>query len=401
MDRAATARHHRAMKRLLPALGLGLVVLAAYLLLWPVPVDPAVWTAPPAPGYTGPHAVNQRLARLQHLPLAGDIGPEHVVVRDESGEPWVWVAVLGADHRSGRIVRMKPDGSRREVVVETGGRPLGFDFDAQGALIVADPMHGSHGGLLRVTGRGAAARIEVLADAVDGDPIRYADAVVVGADGRIYLSDASRRFGARAWGGTFEASVLDILEHQCTGRIIEHDPATRRTQVLIHGLCFPNGLALSQDGRQLFVAETGEYRIWKLSTAARGVDARAAGRQPRDDARVLLDNLPGFPDNLMRGADGRLWTGLTKPRGAFIDNHAGRPWVRALALRLPKAWWPVPPAYGHVFAFDEAGRIVADLQDPSGAYPETTAVTEHGNRLYIQSLHAETLGVLERSAAGF
>jgi len=37
-------------------------------------------------------------------------------------------------------------------------------------------------------------------------------------------------------------------------------------------------------------------------------------------------------------------------------------------------------------------QVVADLQDPSGAYPETTAVTETNDRLYIQSLHAKGLG---------
>ncbi len=94
------------------------------------------------------------------------------------------------------------------------------------------------------------------------------------------------------------------------------------------------------------------------------------------------------------------WTGLTKPRGAFIDDNAQRPWVRAMALRLPKSLWPVPPAYGHVFAFDESGRVLVDLQDPSGSYPETTAVTEHGGRLYIQSLHAKTLGFLSSLNAG-
>ncbi|WP_426306706.1 hypothetical protein ACN9MJ_06305 [Acidovorax facilis] len=35
---------------------------------------------------------------------------------------------------------------------------------------------------------------------------------------------------------------------------------------------------------------------------------------------------------------------------------------------------------------------VADLQDPSGAYPEITAITETADRLYVQSLHAHGLG---------
>jgi len=69
-------------------------------------------------------------------------------------------------------------------------------------------------------------------------------------------------------------------------------------------------------------------------------------------------------------------------------------------VRLPKALWPVPPAYGHVIAFDEAGTIVADLQDPSGKYPETTGVTEIADRLYVQSLHASALGWMPKAQAG-
>src|SRR5437667_6280897 len=57
------------MRKLLAALALVVLALAAYLMLWPVPIQPAGWAAPKAPGYSGPHAVNTRLARLQTLSL--------------------------------------------------------------------------------------------------------------------------------------------------------------------------------------------------------------------------------------------------------------------------------------------------------------------------------------------
>jgi len=353
-------------------------------------VQPVAWTALPAPGYSGPHALNTRLAGLQPIELGRDAGPEHIVWRDG----WLYTALA-----SGAIVRMRPDGSGREVVVDTGGRPLGFDFDAQGAMLIADPLAGDHGGLLRVDlsrGLGPQAHVELLTDHVHGDPIRYADGVVVAKNGKVYFTDASRRFGAKAWGGTFQASVLDIIEHQATGRVLEYDPTTKTTRILLSDLCFPNGIALSADEQQLFVNETGEYRIWKLAVGAKDLSAK----QPTPTASVLLANLPGHPDNLMRGMDGRIWVGLVKPRGAFIDNSAGKPWLRRLAMRLPKALWPVPPAYGHVFAFDESGKVLLDLQDPSGAYPETTAVTETADRLVVQSLHAKTLGWVAKSRVG-
>jgi sugar lactone lactonase YvrE len=375
------------MRRVLLTLAAVVLLLVGYLLVWPVPVAPEPWVAPVAPGYAGPHAVNQKLAGLNAIDLSGDEGPEHIVVR----EGWVYTALA-----SGSIVRMKPDGSGKELVVRTGGRPLGFDFDANGALLIADPMFGDHGGLLRVTGMGEAAKVEVLTDNVHGDPIRYADGVVVAKNGKVYFSDASRRFGAKAWGGTFAASVLDVVEHSSTGRLLEYDPVTKATRILLSDLCFANGLALSADEQSIFVNETGEYRIWKLPVSTKD----ASAKKPPAGVTLLLQNLPGHPDNLMRGLDGRLWVGLVKPRGAFIDNNAGKPWVRKLALRLPKALWPVPPAYGHVFAFDESGKVLVDLQDPSGAYPETTAITETPDRLYVQSLHAKTLGWMEKGKAG-
>ena len=371
------------MRKIVVILAVAVAALAGYLFAWPVPVEPAAWKPAPAPGYAGPHAVNTRLANLKALPLGEDEGPEHIVERDG----WLYVAVA-----SGAIIRMRPDGSQKEVVVRTGGRPLGFDFDAEGAIVIADAMAGEHGGLLRATGIGANAKLEVLTDKLHGDPIRYADGVVVAKSGRIYFTDASRRFGAKRWGGTFHASVLDVLEHSSTGRVLEYDPATKATRLVMSDLCFPNGIALSADERHLFVAETGEYRIWKIDTGAKDVNAKS----PSPQASLLFENLPGYPDNLMRGQDGKLWVGLVKPRGAFIDDNAGKPWLRKLALRLPQALWPVPPAYGHVFAFDETGKVLEDLQDPSGAYPETTAVTETADRLYVQSLHAKTLGYLEK-----
>lgn len=379
------------MRRTLTALLFAVAVLAAYLLLWPVPVQPAVWTAPTAPGYSGAHATNTRLVGLNAISLDSHTGPEHIVMRDG----WLYTAVA-----SGAIIRLRPDGSGREVVVQTGGRPLGFDFDANGAMLIADPMAGAHGGLLRATGSGTSVKVELLTDSVNHkgsvSPILYADGVVVAKNGKVYFTDASQRFGAKAWGGTFNASVLDIVEHQSTGRLLEYDPATKTTRVLLGDLCFPNGLALSTDEQHVFVAETGEYRIWKVAVNAADLSAK----QPTAAASVLLANLPGYPDNLMRGQGGKVWVGLVKPRGAFIDNSAGKPWLRALSMRLPKALWPVPPAYGHVFAFDETGKVLADLQDPSGTYPETTAVTETDDRLYIQSLHAKTLGWVDKKKAG-
>lgn len=370
-------------KRVGWGVGGAVVAVAAYLAAWPVPILPVAWTAPAAPGYQGVHAPNQRLAQLQMIDLKGEVGPEHIAFGKDGK---LYTTVL-----SGNILRMNADGSGQEVFANTGGRVLGFDFDAAGNLIAADAIKG----LLSIAPDG---KLTVLADKVGNDPIRYADAVVVAQSGKMYLSDASTRFAPKDWGGTFEASVLDILEQASTGRVIEYDPATRVTRVVARGISFANGVALSQDEKHLFVNETGKYRVWKIAVDANDLDiGQLDGRsssQPSPQARVLLDNLPGYPDNLMRGQGGKVWLGFAKPRGAAIDNMAGKPWLRSLTLRLPRALWPIPQPYGHVIAFTDDGKVVADLQDPSGAYPETTAITETADRLYVQSLHARGLGWL-------
>ena len=367
--------------RLAGVLGVAVLAGAAYLAWWPVPIEPVAWSAPAAPGYQGVHAPNQRLAGLRMIDLKGEIGPEHIALGMDGK---LYTTVL-----SGNILRMNPDGSGQEVFANTGGRVLGFDFDAAGNLVAADAVKG----LLSIAPDG---KVRLLTDQVGGDPIRYADGVVVARSGKMYLSDASTRFAPKDWGGTFEASVLDILEQASTGRVLEYDPAARTTRVVARGISFANGVALSQDEKSLFVNETGKYRVWKIAVDANDLDIGQLPAGAQAQARVLLDNLPGYPDNLMRGLDGRIWLGFAKPRGAAIDNMAGKPWLRRLTLRLPRVLWPIPKPYGHVIAFTDDGKVVADLQDPAGAYPETTAITETADRLYVQSLHAHGLGWLPR-----
>ena len=95
---------------------------------------------------------------------------------------------------SGSLLRMDPDGGDQEVFANTGGRVLGFAFDAEGRMIAADAMKG----LLAIT---PDARVTVLTDRVSADdPIRYANSIVVAPDGMIYFTDASGRFAPARMG---------------------------------------------------------------------------------------------------------------------------------------------------------------------------------------------------------
>jgi len=370
----------RIVRRIAAGIGIVLILVAAYLCLWPVPISPVSWPAPTAPGYTGAFAPNTKLAGLHLIDTGEEVGPEHIAIGPDGK---LYVAM-----ESGNLLRMDPDGAHQEVFATTGGRVLGFAFDSAGRLIAADAMKG----LLAIS---ADAHVTVLSDHVSAeDPVRYADAVVVAPDGMIYFTDASGRFAPADWGGTYEASLLDILEQSATGRVLAYDPATKTTRVVAHGLSFANGIALSADGHTLFVAETGRYRIWKIDGRATNLDVQSNSPQ----ATVLLENLPGYPDNLMRGRDGRIWIGLFKPRNSAADSLAQRPFMRKVLLRLPRRLLPLGPSYGHVFAIDEDGHVTEDLQDPAAAYPAATGVTETADRMYVHSLRARGIGWLPRSA---
>lgn len=354
---------------------LSLLAIAAYRCLWPVPVDAVSWQAPPAPGYAGSFTTNDRLRGQRSIALGEGRGPEFVLAAADGS---IYTSLA-----DGRILRMDSDGGKQATIARTGGRPLGMAFDAHGQLLVADAMKG----LLAVSQDG---RVAVLSDSVDDTPVAFANAVAVAADGKIYFTDSSTRFTPARYGGsTDEAAILEVFEQAATGRVLAYDPATGSTRVVAHGLSLANGILAAADGRSLYVAESGRYRVWKIDMEARKLDLTTESAQ----AQVWLDNLPGFPDNLTRGREGRIWLGLAGQRNA-LDAMSTRPFLREVALRIPRGLWRKAPAYGHALAFLEDGSIVASLQDPGGSSLNITGATETASGLYLHNVDRKVLGWL-------
>ncbi len=363
------------MRSLSRVLFLLLALIVLYLLFWPVPIEPVSWSAPSNPGYTGPFARNQRLGSMELLSLGGLHAAESVAL-DGQGR-------IYASTQEGWIVRLQPDGSSPEKWAQSGGRPLGISFDLQGNLIVADAFRG----LLSVSPEG---KVRKLASECDGMPILYADDVDVAADGKIYFTDASTKFGAREHGGTYEASLLDLMEHGGHGRLLVYDPATAKTSTLLKGLNFANGVAVSHDQRSVLVNETGSYRVVRF-----WLEGPEKGR-----AETLVEGLPGFPDNITTGLEGRYWVALVSPRNSLLDSLSDKPFLRKMLQRLPAFARPKAAAYGHILAIDEKGQVVEDLQDPEGRYPVNTSVRETRDYLYIGSLAARTLARVPKAKVG-
>ena len=111
-----------------------LILTLIYLSSMPVPIDPISWNAPHFQGYAGVHSENSKLANLNLIPLSGEEAPEHILIAKDG---LLYTTVV-----SGNILRMTLNGENKEVFVNTGGRVLGFDFDASGNLIAADSFKG-------------------------------------------------------------------------------------------------------------------------------------------------------------------------------------------------------------------------------------------------------------------
>ena len=344
---------------------LAMTVLAAYLLFWPVPVEPVSWTAPLDKGFVGDFKENTKLAAIEIVRLPDTHGPEGLALLGNE----VYAAT-----REGWIVRYNEKTGEQVKWVNTEGSPLGIVFDADNNLLIAD----AYKGLLKVSPSGD---ISVLTRSVNGTPIDYADDLDVTADGKIYFSDASTKFGAQSNGGTYAASLLDTMEHGGHGRLLVYDPADNSTQQLMDGLNFANGVAVDADSQFVLVNETGSYRIHKY-----WLQGEKAGQ-----SEILIDNLPGFPDNVVRGRDGRFWVGLVSPRSKPLDDLSASPLVRKIFQRFPPFMRPQAVPYSHVFAMTGDGEVLTSLQDPKGVHHTNTGALETEDWLYISSLHADNL----------
>ena len=362
------------MNSLRRSLGVASALVAAillYLFLWPVPIDPVAWDAPVDAGLVDPFEPNDRLSRARLIDLGSHQGPEDIA---EGSDGLIYTATNG-----GQVIRFDTTGNNIEVFAETGGRPLGLEFDADGNLLVAN----AYLGLQRITPDGT---VEVLTDEYDGEPILYADDVAVAKNGMIYFSDASSKFGAMKTGGSYEASLMDLMEHGGHGRVYRYDPATNDTSIILDGLNFANGVAISEDQHYLMVNETGSYRVlrhWLVGENSGETD-------------VAIDNLPGFPDNINNGLNGRYWVGLVAPRNKLLDDMSDRPWLRKLVQRLPASVRPKAVPSSHVIAINAEGEVLMNLQDTRARLPALTGVYETRDTLWLSSLFGNRAGKLDK-----
>jgi sugar lactone lactonase YvrE len=355
------------MRRILHVVLVILAIVLAFLSFAPIDVEPVAWTAPAPPSRdAGPYARNDLLKGAQRIAKGFGKGPEALAF-DAQGRVYT-----GFD--DGRVARFQPDGSGYTLIANTGGRPLGVSIHPDGSVIVCDAVKG----LLKI---GEGGKVAVLAAQADGVPFGFTNDLAIAKDGsKIYFTDASSKFG-------YGHSTDDIVEHGGHGRFLVHDLASGKTETLLKGLQFANGVALGPDEAFALVNETGNYRILRY-----WLKGDKAGTSD-----IFADNLPGFPDNIaFNGAD-RFWVAIYAPRTPIADTLAPYPAFRKAVARALRFLPPPVKAQAFALAFDPAGKLVANLQyDGADAFSPVTSVREHPNgALYFGSLTADSLARIE------
>jgi gluconolactonase len=136
---------------------------------------------------------------------------------------------------TGDISKILPDG-RVKTFANTGGAPNGAKFHVNGDLFIADRSKG----IIAIAPTG---EMRVIVDHYQGRKLNGPNDLIFDSNGNLYFTDPH--------GSSAENPVGCVYCVSSGGEMT----------CLASGLAFPNGLALSRDGKYLFVADTRKNRI--------------------------------------------------------------------------------------------------------------------------------------------
>jgi gluconolactonase len=241
-------------------------------------------------------------------------------------------SVLLVEVKGGRVTRVGQDGAKTTVAT-TGGSPNGAALGPDGKLYVCNSggFQWIPVGPLWITGLqpsdyrgGSIQRVDLTTGAVETLyttftttdpamkppltlPIKGPDDLVFDAAGGYWFSD---------WGKSRPR------DRDVTG-VYYVAPGATAVREAIYPLNAPNGIALSPDGKRLYVAETYSRRIlyWKLQAPGQ----IAPNPEALDGSYLLTAALPGqgILDSMKVDAEGNVWACTMLPQGANPRSNGG------------------------------------------------------------------------------
>ena len=245
-------------------------------------IDPVRWQPPGSRPLPPPDPTPA--LRLVEIP---GTAPEDVVAAVDGT---IWTGV-----EDGRIIAVDAAGGAPRVVTDTGGRPLGLAFTRDHRLLICD----SHRGLLRYDPQ--TQQLETLVSEVAGQALTFCSNAVESADGTIYFTESTSRFHYEHYKGS-------VVEARGSGSLLQRSP-DGTVSVLATGLHFANGVTLTADESAVVFAESTGRRLSKYWLTG----------PHRGSITALVTELPGHPDNISTGRDGRIWVAMVSDRNALSD----------------------------------------------------------------------------------
>jgi gluconolactonase len=154
----------------------------------------------------------------------------------------------------------------------------GNTFDAKGRLYTCESR------TRRVIRTDRKGNVEVLAERWEGKRLNAPNDIVVRRDGHIYFTDPA--FGAQA-----ETRELDFYG-------VYHISPKGEMELIAKPAGRPNGIALSPDGRILYVANSDERNV-------RAYDLDRNGKASNE--RVIVSGIDGVPDGIRVDENGNIY----------------------------------------------------------------------------------------------
>ncbi len=243
-----------------------------------------------------------------------------------------------ADAGTGAICRIDDSGEVTEFV-STSGRPNGLAFGPDGDLFVADSGRRE---ILRVTPSG---ELTVFAAEYDGQGFTGPNDLAFGPSGNLFFTDPGRKPPP-------DPSISPVYRATPDGEV--HPFAL--------DLAYPNGVAFSPDGKELYVSEMRANRLLAFEiTALEELSEYRMVRRFRE---------PAHPDGLAVDMEGRVLGALRGIGGMSIVSVEGK----LEELYYVEGWRPSNLAFGGpdrttVFVTDVANASVVVFEHDSPGAP--------------------------------
>jgi gluconolactonase len=209
--------------------------------------------------------------------------------------------LIFSDTPNDRLFKLAP-GRAAEVFRENADGPSGNAFDLQGRLYTCETR------TRRVTRTGRDGKIEVLADRWEGKRFNAPAGIVVSKSGHVYFTDPA--FGSQQ--DHRELDTYGVYHISPKGALSRAASSAGR----------PHGVALSPNGRVLYVSNADDHEI-------RAFDLDRDGDASNE--RVFISGISGVPAGIAVDESGNLFVAAN---GVAIYSPEGR-LLRAIAVGDP------------------------------------------------------------------